>query len=92
MDGLWRGEKEEERGGSYLHTHKEVLGSGGSRDKHVTTLTPPFRTDLDTPIPALYTKNLSFFFFFHYAVFTAFPTYHNTPFSIGKIACRSLKT
>jgi hypothetical protein len=21
--------KEEERGGSYLHTHKEVLGSGG---------------------------------------------------------------
>jgi hypothetical protein len=30
MDGLWRGEKEEERGGSYLHTHEEVLGSGGS--------------------------------------------------------------
>ena len=86
MDGLWRGEKEEERGGSYLHTHEEVLGSGGSRDKHVTTPTPPFRTDLDTPIPALHTKNLSFFFFFfHHAVFTAFPAYHNTPFSIGKL-------
>jgi hypothetical protein len=55
--------KEEERGGSYLHTHEEVLGSGESRDKHVTTPTPPFRTDLDTPIPALYTKTSLFFFF-----------------------------
>ena len=39
MDGLWRGEKKK-REGSYLHTHEEVLGSGESRDKHVTTPTP----------------------------------------------------
>jgi hypothetical protein len=35
--------KEEERGGSYLHTHEEVLGSGESRDKHVTTPTTVLR-------------------------------------------------
>lgn len=55
--------KEEERGGSYLHIYEESPGSGESRDKHVTTLTPPFRADLDTPIPALYTKTSLFFFF-----------------------------
>jgi hypothetical protein len=55
--------KEEERGGSYLHTYEEVLESGESRDKHVITLTPPFRTDLDTPIPTLYIKTSLFFFF-----------------------------
>jgi hypothetical protein len=34
--------KEEERGGSYLHTHEESPGSGESRDKHVTTPTMAF--------------------------------------------------
>jgi hypothetical protein len=28
---------------SYLHTHEEVLGSGESRDKHVTTPTTVLR-------------------------------------------------
>jgi hypothetical protein len=76
--------KEEERGGSYLHTHEESPRSGESRDKHVTTPTPPFRTDLDTPIPTLHIKT-SLFFFFQHTVFTAFPTYYYTPFSISKL-------
>jgi hypothetical protein len=60
MDGLWRGEKKK-REREAIYKHEEVLGSGESRDKHVTTLTAPFRTDLDTPIPTLYIKTSLFF-------------------------------
>ena len=38
MDGLWRGEKNK-REREAIYKHEEVLGSGRSHDKNVTTPT-----------------------------------------------------